>query len=112
MIRQPRHDAAVVLPAAGRHLIAASVHLSARSLLALLEECNPDRSNGRAADNAVGESRGHLAQQAVEELVQRRLGHVERLAASTLLCHMYDSAFAERTQNFLKQLPLLQTVKL
>ena len=38
MIRQPRHDAAVVLPAAGRHLIAASVYLSARSLLALLEE--------------------------------------------------------------------------
>ena len=89
MIRQPRHDAAVVLPAAGRHLIAASVHLSARSLLALLEECKPDRSNDRAADNAVGESRGHLAQQAVEELVQRRLGHVERLAASTLVSNAF-----------------------
>eukprot|EP01045_Picozoa_sp_COSAG04_P026370 COSAG04_NODE_3647_length_2640_cov_14.093270_4_plen_270_part_00 len=59
---------------------------SVRTIIAgTLGRMQADRSSGRAADNAVGESRGHLAQQAVEELVQRRLGHVERLAASTLV---------------------------
>ena len=62
--------------------------------------CKPDASNDCVADNAVRESRGHLAQQAIEELVQRRLGHVERLAASTLLCRVHHSALAERIRAY------------